>query len=62
MTKIFNAIKSFFTAQTGVSPMNTIGKIDNKFAIFDRQGFVVKTYSRERDARRGAARMGLTVA
>lgn len=59
---MFNFIKSFFNPTTEVNTMATVGPFENRFAIFDRQGFVVKTYSRKRDAIRGAERMGITVA
>lgn len=36
--------------------------IDGGFKLVDRYGLVVQTYTRARDARRGAARLGFTVA
>lgn len=35
---------------------------DNTFQLVDRQGFIVGTYSRRRDAVRGATRRGLVIA
>lgn len=63
MRKLFTSIISYFSENVGVATMATIKELSNgQFALLDRQGFTVGTYSRARDARRGAARKGLQVA
>lgn len=63
MRKFFTSVVSYFTENVGVATMATIKELnDGTFALLDRQGFTVGTYSRARDARRGAARKGLQVA
>jgi hypothetical protein len=63
MTKFFTRVVSYFTENVGVATMATIKELGNgQFALLDRQGFTVGTYSRARDARRGASRRGLQVA
>jgi hypothetical protein len=63
MRNIFVNFKNFFRKNIGVNTMATIKELTNgKFALLDRQGFTLGTYSRARDARRGAARQGLQVA
>lgn len=39
-----------------------ITQTGDKFALTDKSGTVIKTYSRARDARRGADRLGLVIA
>lgn len=63
LRNIFTNLKAFFTENVGVNTMATIKELSNgKFALLDRQGFTVGSYSRARDARRGALRRGLAVA
>lgn len=38
-----------------------IKPVDGKTGLFYQGGALIQTYSRERDARRGATRMGLTL-
>lgn len=52
--KIFN--------DKGYEDMAFIKPMNGKFALLDRDGNTVQTYARERDARRGANRRGLTLA
>lgn len=67
---MFTAIKKLFGFETwgggrseGVREMTaTITPTNNGFALITRTGEVVSTYSRERDAKRGAARRGLVLA
>lgn len=63
MTKFFTRVVSYFTENVGVATMATIKELGNgQFALLDRQGYTLGTYSRSRDAKRGAARKGLQVA
>lgn len=66
MTKFFTAIRDYFLENVGVVKENTMATIkelsNGQFALLDRQGFTLGTYSRSRDARRGAFRKGLQVA
>lgn len=63
MTNFFASVRDYFTANVGVNTMATIKELNNgTYALLDRQGFTVGTYSRARDARRGATRRGLQVA
>jgi hypothetical protein len=57
----FRSVLKFFGFNSEENTMNKIVPLNGKFAILDRQGFTVKTYSRKRDAFRGAERMGLTI-
>jgi hypothetical protein len=68
---LFTAIKTWFGFGTreqapGAMKVNdmtaTITPTNNGYALITRTGEVVSTYSRERDAKRGAARRGLVVA
>lgn len=52
--KIFN--------DKGYEDMAFIRPQNGRFALVDRAGSTIQTYARERDARRGANRRGLTLA
>jgi hypothetical protein len=63
MRNVFSFVKGYFTENLGANTMATIKELSNgKFALLDRQGSNIGTYSRARDARRGAMRKGLQVA
>lgn len=63
MRKIWTAIKNYFSENVGVNDMATIKELSNgKFALINRVGETLGTYSRLRDARRGAVRKGLSFA
>lgn len=51
--KIFN--------DEGYQEMARIRALNGKYALIDRDGDTIQTYSRERDARRGASRRGLSL-
>lgn len=60
-------LKNFFTAQQGVASKEDttmfakIEQVPYGFALTNRSGETVQTYSRRRDAVRGAQRRGLIV-
>lgn len=71
MRKIWTSIKNYFSENVGVSGSSLIGVNDmatikelsnGKFALINRVGETLGTYSRLRDARRGAVRKGLSFA
>jgi hypothetical protein len=60
---VFNFLKTIFTPQPTEEFMGYIKETsDGRFAVTDRSGSILKTYSRRRDAKRGATRLGLAVA
>jgi hypothetical protein len=60
MKKLFNAFKRFLGYQP--EPTYLILKAPNgKWGIYDEDGFALRTYSRRRDAIRGAERAGYNV-
>lgn len=61
MINFVNKIKSYFTEQLGVTNMASIVESNSGFELIGRDG-VIQTYSRRRDAVRGARRRGLEIA
>lgn len=70
---MFNTFKQFFgttakaefvqdISKTGQKIMTTFARIDNDNNLFGPNGQFIGTYSRRRDAIRGAKRRGLTLA
>lgn len=59
---MFNFLKDLFNS--GENNVVTIAEVDGRFALCDRRGIQIgdATYSRRRDAVRGATRRGLVVA
>jgi hypothetical protein len=62
VNNFFNTVKSYFTENVGVNTMASIKEFnDGSFGLLDRSGDLIQTYSRARDARRGASRRGLSL-
>ena len=62
---MFKTIKNwlFNSEQEPLGMTATITELSNgRFGLINRRGEIVKTYSRARDAKRGAARNGLILA
>lgn len=63
---MFQRLKEFFTEQLGVDTMpqgQIMQDTEGRFMICDRRGYALadRSYTRKRDARRGAERLGITV-
>ncbi len=62
MSKLLNLILGVFNPTTTETDMTaTIAPTNTGFGLFTRTG-LVQTYSRERDAKRGATRRGFVLA
>lgn len=61
MSKLLDFIKKIIEDKGDTEMAATIVAIHDGFGLFNRDG-LVQIYSRERDAKRGAARRGLVVA
>lgn len=59
---MFNKIWNWIAPKTEDVMTATITPFNGKFALISRSGEVLQTYSRERDARRGATRRGFFLA